>query len=111
MTSYGRNGDQENTPAFDVNIQAARGLMELTGTSQSGSTRTELSIMDYNTAIVAAFAIVAELFEQNKSGNGAFIDISMLDTSLLLILLHCRIFNNCKSNTTSQQTCKQSFCW
>ena len=85
MTSYGRNGDQENTPAYDVNIQAARGLMELTGTSQSGPIRTGLSIIDYGTEIVVAFAIAAALFEQKKSGNEAFVDISMLDTGLTLI--------------------------
>ena len=69
MTSYGRNGDQENASAYDVNIQAARGLMELTGTSKSGSTRTALPIMDYNTAIFAAFAIAAALFADNEIGN------------------------------------------
>ena len=85
MTGYGRNGPQENTPAYDVNIQAACGLMDMTGTTQSGPVRTGAPILDYSTAIVAAFAISAALFERSKTGNGAFIDVSMLETGLTLM--------------------------
>ena len=85
MTGYGRNGPQENTPAYDVNIQAACGLMDMTGTTQSGPVRTGAPILDYSTAIVAAFAISAALFERTKTGNGAFIDVSMLETGLTLM--------------------------
>ncbi|MEM9268611.1 MAG: CoA transferase, partial [Pseudomonadota bacterium] len=39
MTGYGRGGPQENTAAYDVNIQASCGLMEATGTADSGPIR------------------------------------------------------------------------
>ena len=85
MTGYGRNGPQENTPAYDVNIQAAGGLIDMTGTPQSGPVRTGAPMLDYSTAIVAAFKISAALFERTKTGNGAFIDGSMLETGLTLM--------------------------
>ena len=84
-TGYGRNGPKENTPAYDVNIQASCGMTEMTGTTQSGPMRTGAPILDYSTAIAAAFAISAALFERTKSGNGAFIDVSMLETGLTLM--------------------------
>ena len=85
MTGYGRNGPQENAAAYDVNIQAACGLMDVTGTPDSGPIRTGAPILDYSTAMAAAFAVSAALFERSKTGKGAFIDVSMLETGLSLM--------------------------
>ncbi len=85
MTGYGRGGPQENTAAYDVNIQAACGLMEATGTKESGPTRTGAPVLDYATGMAAGFAISAALVERTKSGRGTFIDVSMLETGLSLM--------------------------
>lgn len=85
MTGYGRGGPQQNTAAYDVNIQAACGLMEATGTQQSGPIRAGAPVLDYGTAMAAGFAISAALFERASTGQGTFIDISMLETGLSLM--------------------------
>ncbi len=85
MTGYGRGGPQENTAAYDVNIQAACGLMDATGTTDSGPVRTGAPVLDYSTALAAAFAVSAALFERASSGKGTFIDVSMLETGLSLM--------------------------
>ena len=85
MTGYGRNGPQENTSAYDVNIQAACGLMDTTGTQETGPIRTGAPILDYSTALSASFAISAALFQRTKTGHGTFIDVSMLETGLSLM--------------------------
>ena len=85
MTGYGRGGPQENTAAYDVNIQAACGLMEATGTKESGPIRTGAPVLDYGTALAASFAISAALYERASSGQGSFIDVSMLETGLSLM--------------------------
>ena len=85
MTGYGRGGPQENTPAYDVNIQAACGLMEATGTAESGPVRTGAPVLDYATALAAGFAVSAALYERAKTGRGSFIDVSMLETGLTLM--------------------------
>ena len=85
MTGYGRGGPQENTPAYDVNIQAACGLMEATGTADSGPIRAGAPVLDYATALAASFAISAALYERASSGRGSFIDVSMLETGLSLM--------------------------
>jgi len=64
MTGYGRGGPQENTPAYDVNIQASCGLMDATGTQESGPIRAGAPVLDYGTAMAASFAISAALFER-----------------------------------------------
>ncbi len=85
MTGYGRGGPQENTAAYDVNIQAACGLMEATGTQESGPTRTGAPVLDYGAALAAGFAISAALYERSSTGQGTFIDVSMLETGLSLM--------------------------
>jgi len=85
MTGYGRGGPQENTPAYDVNIQAACGLMDATGTLESGPVRTGAPVLDYATALAAGFAISAALYERASTGLGTFIDVSMLETGLSLM--------------------------
>ena len=85
MTGYGRGGPQENAPAYDVNIQASCGIMEATGTAESGPIRTGAPILDYATGLSAAFAISAALVEREKTGQGSFIDVSMLETGLALM--------------------------
>ena len=85
MTGYGRGGPQENTAAYDVNIQASCGLMEATGTQDSGPIRTGAPVLDYGTAMAASFAVASALFERATSGKGTFIDVSMLETGLSLM--------------------------
>ncbi|MEM6308587.1 MAG: CoA transferase [Pseudomonadota bacterium] len=85
MTGYGRGGPQENTAAYDVNIQAACGLMEATGTSESGPMRTGAPVLDYATALAASFAVSAALFARTETGTGSFVDVSMLETGLSLM--------------------------
>lgn len=85
MTGYGRHGPQQNSAAYDVNIQAACGLMEATGTRESGPVRTGAPVLDYGTALAASFAVSAALFERASSGRGNFIDVSMLETGLSLM--------------------------
>ena len=85
MTGYGRGGPQKNTSAYDVNIQASCGLMDATGTAESGPMRAGAPVLDYGTAMAASFAISAALFERSKTGKGTFVDVSMLETGLSLM--------------------------
>jgi len=85
MTGYGRGGPQENAPAYDVNIQASSGLMDITGTQQSGPIRTGAPIVDYGTALAASFAISAALYERTKTGKGSFVDVSMQETAFTMM--------------------------
>lgn len=85
MTGYGRGGPQENAPAYDVNIQASCGIMEMTGTQESGPIRTGAPILDYGTALAAGFAVSAALYGRTQTGTGAFVDVSMLETGFALM--------------------------
>ena len=85
MTGYGRGGDLGEAPAYDVNIQAASGLMSVTGTAETGPLRAGAPVVDYATALAAGFAICAALARRARDGRGAFVDVSMLETALTLM--------------------------
>ena len=85
LTGYGRGGPLENAPAYDVNIQAISGLMSVTGTPDTGPIRTGAPIVDYGVALSAGFAIATALYQRNQTGQGCFIDVSMLETAHLMM--------------------------
>ena len=85
MTGYGRHGPKEDAAAYDVNIQAACGLMTMTGEPGTGPTRTGAPIMDYGVAMAAGMAITTALYQRTQTGKGTFIDVSMLETGLTLM--------------------------
>ncbi|KIT16263.1 CaiB/BaiF CoA transferase family protein [Jannaschia aquimarina] len=85
MTGYGRGGDLQDAPAYDVNIQAASGLMSLTGTEATGPLRAGAPVMDYATALAAGFAICAALYRRERTGEGGLVDVSMFETGLTLM--------------------------
>lgn len=85
LTGYGRDGPLADAPAYDVNIQAASGLMALTGTADTGPLRTGAPVIDYSVALAAGFAICAALVERTRTGQGTFVDVSMLETAFTLM--------------------------
>ncbi|MDW3182716.1 CoA transferase [Roseobacter sp.] len=85
MTGYGRANDMADAPAYDVNIQAISGLMALTGTDETGPLRTGAPVIDYATGMAGAMGIMAALMQRERTGVGAFADVSMLETAFTLM--------------------------
>ena len=85
MTGYGRGHALEDAPAYDVNIQAASGLMSLTGTADTGPTRVGAPVIDYATALAGAFGVCAGLLDRERTGRGSLVDVSMMDVALTLM--------------------------
>lgn len=85
MTGYGRGNDMAGAPAYDVNIQAISGLMALTGSADTGPTRTGAPIVDYATGLAGALGVMSALRTRDRTGEGAFVDVSMLETAFSLM--------------------------
>ena len=69
-------------PAYDQIIQGLSGMMSVTGTPDSAPLRSGYPVADTLAGMTAAFAISSALVRRNASGEGAFIDVSMLDAAL-----------------------------
>ncbi|MEM1230178.1 MAG: CoA transferase [Pseudomonadota bacterium] len=84
ISGYGQSGPKSDLPAFDGAIQAASGMMSITGHADSGPTRTGFFAVDMSTALHAAFALSAALLRRANTGEGQHLDVSMLDTALMM---------------------------
>ena len=83
ISGFGQDGPLKFNPAYDQIIQGLCGVMSVTGDAQSAPLRVGYPVADTMGGITAAFAIAAALFRRERSGEGEFIDVSMLEASLV----------------------------
>ncbi|MGO3067294.1 MAG: CaiB/BaiF CoA transferase family protein, partial [Brevibacterium linens] len=84
ISGFGQHGTQAKRPAYDTVIQALSGLMASTGFPEGSPTRVGESIADVSAGVFAAFGISSALFHRQTTGEGAHIDIPMLDVMLAM---------------------------
>ena len=83
ISGFGQEGPLAKAPAYDQIIQGLSGLMSITGGVDSAPLRVGYPVCDTIGGITAAFAICAALVRRAADGEGAFIDVSMLDSTLV----------------------------
>jgi CoA:oxalate CoA-transferase len=83
ISGFGQDGPLKLNPAYDQIIQGLAGVMSVTGDSQSAPLRVGYPVADTMGGITAAYAITAALFRRERSGEGEFIDVSMLESTLV----------------------------
>lgn len=82
ISGYGAEGPMKNLPAYDQIIQGMSGVMSITGSEESAPLRVGYPIADTLGGMTAAFAISTALAGRSQSGEGCFIDVSMLESTL-----------------------------
>ncbi len=86
ITGFGQSGPYRERAGYDFMIQAMGGLMSVTGERDDlaggGPQKCGVPIADMMTGMYAALAIVSALFERAASGQGQYIDMSLLDTQV-----------------------------
>lgn len=82
ISGFGQNGPLAGNPAYDQIVQGLSGVMSITGDAQSAPLRVGYPLCDTLGGMAAAFAVAAALVKRARSGEGAFIDLSMLDATL-----------------------------
>ena len=85
ISGFGQSGPYRDKPAYDMIVQALGGGMSLTGESGRGAVRAGIPIGDLAAGMYAATAILAALVRRNRTGDGDFIDISMLDCQAAML--------------------------
>jgi len=88
ISGYGQTGPRAGAAAYDGAIQAASGMMASTGFPETGPTRIGFTVADMTTGLTAAFAISSALFRRQVTGEGQFLDVSMLDSAMTQLGAH-----------------------
>jgi crotonobetainyl-CoA:carnitine CoA-transferase CaiB-like acyl-CoA transferase len=86
--AYGRVGPLSDEPGYDALMQAAGGLISMTGEPGTAGARVGSSLIDLGTGVWAALGITAALLEREKTGEGAVVDTSLYETALAGIGYH-----------------------
>ena len=82
VSGFGQTGPLAARASYDQIVQGFCGLMSLTGSTETAPLRAGYVVCDTAAALTAAFAVVAALFRRGRTGEGAELDVSMLDSAL-----------------------------
>ncbi|MDH4181733.1 MAG: CoA transferase, partial [Betaproteobacteria bacterium] len=82
ISGFGQDGPLAQSPAYDQIVQGLAGVMSVTGDERSAPLRVGYPVCDTIGGLTAAFAVSAALLRAKTSGEGAFVDVSMLDATL-----------------------------
>lgn len=88
ISGFGQDGPMRGVRAYDHVMQAISGLMSLTGEPEGPPQKVGIPITDNATGLCAVFAIASALYAREHTGRGAFIDVSMLESTYSLMASH-----------------------
>ncbi|RUU78993.1 CoA transferase, partial [Mesorhizobium sp. M7A.T.Ca.TU.009.01.1.2] len=86
ISGYGQTGPDAGRPGYDFVMQAESGLMAITGESNGEPMRVGVAITDIVCGMVATQSILAALYERATTGKGQFLDLSLIDCALSLLI-------------------------
>lgn len=85
ISGYGQSGPLSGLPGYDLILQAFSGLLAMTGEEGGGPVRSPMSPIDQMTGMNALSGILAALLHRERKGPGAYLEVSLFETSLSLL--------------------------
>lgn len=85
VTGYGQTGPRAHEAGYDYALQGFTGLMSITGPAGGEPQKVGVAIIDLVTGLYAAQAISAALVRRQRTGLGAVLDCSLLDSGLSIL--------------------------
>lgn len=89
VTGFGQTGPMAALPGYDGLFQATGGMMAVTGVPDgqpgAGPLKTGPSLVDFVTGHNTALAILGALMHRHTTGEGQYIDIALLDSSVAMV--------------------------
>ena len=98
ITGFGHDGPYANRAGYDLLVQAASGMMSITGRPDDepggGPMRVGVALTDIFTGIYASTAMLAALEVRHRSGVGQHIDMALLDVGMAILANQASAFLN-----------------
>jgi crotonobetainyl-CoA:carnitine CoA-transferase CaiB-like acyl-CoA transferase len=82
ISSYGQTGPYASWPGYDLIIQGMSGIMGITGEPDRPPVRVGIAVTDLNAGMYAVIAILSALRVRDQTGQGQYLDVSMMDTAV-----------------------------
>ena len=87
ISGYGQTGPYASNPAHDPQIQGMSGLMDINGDADGPPMKVGFYVGDLITPLFACYSIVAALRHKERTGQGQYLDVSMMDTLVSLMFM------------------------
>ena len=88
LTAFGINGPRASEPGYDPLMQAAGGIMSVTGRSGQEPTRVGVSIIDMATGMWTAIGIFSALRLRDIAGHGHKVSTALYETAIAWMAIH-----------------------
>ena len=89
ITGFGQSGPYAHRPGYDFIIQGMGGFMSVTGEADefegASPQKSGVAIADIFTGMYATTAILAAVVHRDQTGEGQYIDMSLLDTQIAVM--------------------------
>jgi len=85
ISGFGQEGPYRERPGLDHVVQGMGGLMSITGLPGQGPVRAGIAISDSSAGIYCAFGIVLALLEREHSGEGQWVNTSLLQALIAML--------------------------
>ena len=92
ISGFGQDGPYRSRPAYDQIMQGVGGLMSITGEPDGEPQKIGIAVTDIGAGMWSSFAITTALHHRDKTGEGQYIDISMLDAQVAWLTYQAAFF-------------------
>ncbi|TQM10904.1 CaiB/BaiF CoA transferase family protein [Pseudonocardia kunmingensis] len=82
ISAYGETGPLRDEPGYDMVVQAAAGLMSLTGDPDGPPVKAGFAFGDLGAAMWGLSGVLAALVERERTGRGAYVATSLYESQL-----------------------------
>tara|TARA_B100000902_G_C27270009_1_gene895800 strand:+ start:174 stop:1202 length:1029 start_codon:yes stop_codon:yes gene_type:complete len=92
ISGFGATGPRKNEPGYDLSLQARSGIMSITGEPGKNPSKVGVAWIDVITGLNAGNAILAALFDKERTGKIRKIDISLWDCAIAALVNQAQNF-------------------
>jgi crotonobetainyl-CoA:carnitine CoA-transferase CaiB-like acyl-CoA transferase len=85
ISGFGQDGPYRDRPGFDQIAQGMGGLMSITGLAGQGPVRVGIPVADLTAGIFCAMGILIALLEREESGEGQWVQSSLLAAQIAML--------------------------
>jgi crotonobetainyl-CoA:carnitine CoA-transferase CaiB-like acyl-CoA transferase len=84
VTGYNRGGPEAKRPGYDLVIQGQAGIMAMNGEEGQGPLKFGIAAVDLMTGMCSAQAVMAALYQREKTGVGRHVEMALYDCGLMI---------------------------
>ncbi len=92
FNGYGQTGPWKDAPGHDITFEAHAGILGVSGEPGGRPAIPGVPMADLASGFNAAMSVLAALRTRDKTGKGEFVDVSIFDTAISLMVLNLSLY-------------------